>query len=278
MNRFSVTVLLQSVLALFLVNSHAAVDGTMGTPLGGIGAGGIRFSANKGNFFVAESSPCSMGDFRPLQHSGFMLFTKRGDVVESSLHIRTAAFEGHIDEDAIYPIYTANPMGANGVSVNLLAFSPVCFDSIDLMCLPYGFFEITLTNTEETEVEAAVAFQMSASTVPAIASGKGMTTSDEVERAIYAASSASAAVVSAGNDSGFFETGQFNDTPGDTIAAVAVKLSLPSNGIETVRFVYSWHNTTAPERYYYTNLVANAGEASDIGLAQFVRLRDMPSR
>ncbi|MBN1575652.1 MAG: hypothetical protein JW913_03820 [Chitinispirillaceae bacterium] len=274
MNRSVIAVIFQSALALFFMNSHGAVDGTMGTPLGGIGAGGIRFSGNKGNFYVADASPCSMGDFRLLKNSGFMLFTNRNGVVQTSSHIRTAQKNGHIDDDAIYPIYTANPMGINNVKVKLLAFTPVSFDSIDLMCLPYGFFEITLSNTEETEVEAAFAFQMSASTVPIVVPGKGLRTSDTVERSIYAASGASAAVVSVGNDSGFFKTGQFNDTLNDTIAAVAVKLSLPANGAQTIRFVYSWYNKTAPERYYYSNLVNNAGEAADIGVAQFTRLRD----
>lgn len=274
MNRSCAAAVLLIVLILFMVQSYGAVDGTMGTPLGGVGAGGIRYSANKGNFYVAETSPCSMGDFRLLKNSGFMLFTNRNGTIETSSHLRTASINGHIDDDAIYPLYTANPMGINNVKVKLLAFSPVCFDSTNLMTLPYAFFEFTLTNTAATEVEAAVAFQMPAPTLPTVKPGKGLYTTDTIEHALYAASSAAAAVVSAGNDSGFFKTGQFNDTPDDQVVAVSVKLLLPANGTQTIRFVYAWYNKSDSARYYYSNLVQNAGEAADIGLAQFGRLRD----
>jgi hypothetical protein len=246
----------------------------MGTPLGGIGSGGIRFCGSKGNFYAADSSPCSMGDFRLLKNAGFMLFTNRNGAVQTSQYLRTPLKNGRPDDDAHFPIYTANLMGLNDVSVKLLAFSPMSFDSVDLMCLPYGFFEITLTNTAQTEVEAAIAFQISASSIPILESGKGIRTSDTVERAIYAASTAPAAIVSAGNDSGFLKTGRFNDTLIDTLVAVAVKLSLPANGAQTVRFVCSWYNKVAPDRYYYHNLVKNAGEAADIGQTQFIRFRD----
>ena len=274
MKLFVVAAIFQSVLALFSANVYGAVDGTMGTPLGGIGSGSVRFSGNKGNFFVARAAPCSMGDFQSLKNSGFMLFTDRNGAVQTSSHLRTAAINGHIDDDAIYPLYTTNLLGVNGVKVKLLAFSPLCFDSLDLMCLPCGLFEITVTNTEGTDVETAVAFQTSASSVPTVEPGKGLRTGDAIEQAIYAASPEQEAVVSVGNDSGFYQTGQFNNTPDDSVAAVAVKLSIPANGVRTIRFVYSWYNKKDPDRYYYTNLVNNAGEAAEIGLTQFTRLRD----
>jgi uncharacterized protein (DUF608 family) len=267
-------IIVEFILFVLTLNIHGGVDGTMGTPLGGIGTGGIRFSAYKGIFHATESAPCSMDGFKLLNNAGFMLYTSRDGVQKTSAHLKSYLKDGHLDDDAMYPLHNVNFSGVNSVDVKLLAFTPICFDSINLMCLPYAFFEITLTNTAQTDVEAAVGLQIPGTNIPVPVPEKGIQSNGSIERAIYASSSAPGAIISTGNDSGFFTTGQFNNTPVDSMASVAVKLTVPANSSKSVQFVYSWYNTTDTNRYFYTNLAKSAGEVADIGLSYFNRLRD----
>jgi hypothetical protein len=188
----------------------------------------------------------------------------------------------------------------NNVSVSLMAFSPICFDSVPLMCLPYSFFEFRITNTGTSSVDAAIAFQIPTGSVPTFVSGKGIqsSASDALNRAVYASSSNSSAVISAGSDNGFTTSGVCSNTPSGTLNKVAVKVTLAAQATDTIRFVYAWYNgssnsysvddpwaswvlgynitytgTIGPDRLYYTNLVSGAGDVADIGLAQFARLR-----
>ncbi|MCX7727672.1 MAG: GH116 family glycosyl hydrolase, partial [Chitinispirillaceae bacterium] len=233
------------------------------------------YCGSKGIFYIAEYSPCSRGDFRPLKNSGFMLFTKREGTVKTLSHLRTPALDGRIDDDAIYPIYTANLMGTNSVSVKLLGFSPIEFDSIDFMCLPYAFFEITIKNNASTEVEVACALKIPALNTIAKEEKGFQISSDTVERAVFASSSTSDAIVSVGSysDSSFFKNGKFSDTLfSDSIIAIAVKVSLGGREEKKLHFVYSWYNKLEPERYYYTNIIKEAKDAATIGLTQFDRL------
>jgi hypothetical protein len=274
MKRLRYFIIVEFILLVLTISINGAVDGTMGTPLGGIGTGAIRFSAYKGIFHGTKSAPCAMENFKLLNNAGFVLYTKRDTVQKVSAPLKTYSKDGHLQDDAIYPLHNVTFSGVNNVEVKLCAFSPICFDSINLMCLPYAFFEISLNNTAQTDVEAAVGLQIPGSNIPVLVSGKGVQSNDSLGFAIFAASSAPGAVVSAGSDSGFYTSGQFNNTPADTLASVAVKVTVPANGTQTVRFVYSWYNMKDTSRYFYTNLVKDAGEAADIGLTQFNRLRD----
>ena len=160
------------IIALFTtvfaaVQTFAAVDGTMGTPLGGMGSGAARFCAYQGTFYTCETTPLCMINFIQLPSACFQLYTNRGGTVQTSQLLKAVQTNGRADDDAIYPIHTANLGVTNNVSVTLTAFSPICFDSVDLMCYPYAFFEIKLTNTAATAVDAAVALQISTLANPA---------------------------------------------------------------------------------------------------------------
>jgi hypothetical protein len=113
-------------------------------------------------FFLSESSTAAdgtMGDFRVLPHSYFRLHTNCGSVIRTSEQLKIVITNNRTDDDAAYPIYTANLDSFNDVSAALLAFSSICFDSINLMCLPYGFFEITFSKAA-TPVDIAIAMQL----------------------------------------------------------------------------------------------------------------------
>jgi len=295
MNRNLRIALFTAIAVCFYGQSFAAVDGTMGTPLGGVGAGAVKFCAHSGAFYSVETTPCAMKDFQILAGANFQLYTKRA-VAQVKSPLTAVVTDGRAADDAIYPIDTAFMGVTDNVAVSLLAFSPMCFDSVNLMCLPYAFFEFKVTNTGTSSVDAAIAFQIPTGSVPVWIAGKGMqsTAANALNRAVYAASSSAGAVISAGSDSdGFAATGQCNNAPSGNLNKVAVKVSLAASASGTIRFVYAWYNgfpntyqstdpftgittpcTIGPDRLYYTNLVSLAGSVADIGLAVFDLLRD----
>jgi len=283
MARFLILASALLCLAFLAGNALSAVDGTMGTPLGGMGSGAVRFCAYQGTFYTCETTPLCMNNFAQLSSACFQLYTNRGGTVQTSQLLKAVQTNGRSDDDAIYPVQFANFGVTNNVSVTLTGFSPVCFDSVDLMCYPYAFFEVKLTNIATTAVEAAVALQISTTTNPAWVSGKGIRSQGGLERALYASSGTVGALVSAGSDNGFFTAGQCNNTISMAINRVAVKVSLASQATSTVRFIFAWYNGTTttkdgnsigPDRLYYTNIFNNAGSFADVGLAQFDRLRN----
>jgi hypothetical protein len=282
MNRLHFITFALLAIVFFTGSSFSAVDGTMGTPLGGIGTGSIRFCAYQGTFYTCETTPLAMMNFSQLPSACFQLYTNRGGTIQTSQLLKAVQTNGRADDDAIYPIHTANFGVTNNVSVTLTAFSPICFDSVDLMCYPYAFFEIKMTNSAATTVDAAIAMQISTAANPAWVSGKGIKSTGGLERALYASSGIAGAIVSTGSDNGFFTAGQCNNTISTTVNKVAVKVTLAAQATGTIRFVYAWYNGTtmtkdgvsiAPDRLYYTNIFNNAGSFADVGLAQFDRLR-----
>jgi hypothetical protein len=293
MKQYGIFGFLMVAVAFFYGQSFAAVDGTTGTPLGGVGTGAVKFCAHSGAFYSVETTPCAMKNFQTLSGACFQLYTNRG-TAQVKTPLTAMMTNGRAADDAIFPIDTVNMGVIDNVSVSLLAFSPICSDSVDLMCLPYAFFEFKLTNTGSSKVDAAVAFQIPTGSVPVWVAGKGIqsTGANALNRAVYATSNADGAVISAGSDNGFSTTGQCNNTPSGNQNKVAVKISLAAQASGTIRFVYAWYNGTSstysvndpwnntpvtytigPDRLYYTNLVSDAGSAAGIGLTQFEKLR-----
>jgi hypothetical protein len=283
MNRNFNFVFFAVIVAFFYVQTFAVVDGTTGTPLGGVGSGSVKFCAHSGAFYSVETTPCALKDFQILTGANFQLYTNRG-TAQVKTPLTAVVTNGKAADDAIYPIDTAYMGNIDNVTVSLLAFSPISFDSIPLMCLPYAFFEFKVTNTASTAVDAAVAFQIPTGSVPVFVAGKGIqsTGANALNRAVYASSTAAGAIISAGADNGFSTAGQCNNTPSGNLNKVSVKVSLAAQASATIRFVYAWYNgatitssgyNIGPDRLYYTNLVTDAGSVADIGLAQFDRLR-----
>lgn len=279
---------------LFAEQSFAAVDGTTGTPLGGVGTGCIKFCANNGTFQTVEITPPAMKDFQLLSNANFQLYTNRGGSIQTQSPLTAVVTNGRASDDALFPIDTAYMGVTNNIIVSLTAFSPICFDSVNLMSLPYAFFEFTLTNTAATAVDAAVAFQIPTGSVPVWVAGKGIQSTDAnaLNRAVYATSSTAGAVISAGSDNGFLTTGQCNNVPSGTTNKVVVKVNLAAQTTGTIKFVYAWYNgatltypgnnpwtgaaltySIGPDRLNYTNLSTDAGSVADVGLTQFDRLR-----
>src|SRR4051812_7099368 len=58
-----------------LSEGFGTINGTTGTPLGGFGAGGVKFNANDGSFAAMIRPPADAYDFVPVRGAKFQLFT-----------------------------------------------------------------------------------------------------------------------------------------------------------------------------------------------------------
>jgi len=205
----------------------------------------------------------------------FQFFSQRGTTVSTSTRLKSVLNAGRYDDDAFFPTQTANFGTINGVTLNLLAFSPIHPTNLDKMAFPYAFFEITLANPQSTSVDVACALQIDTASVPLGVAGKGIRSSGGVEYAAYGNSSDASAIITYGSDAGFLSNGQCNNTPSGTLNKVAVKVTLAANQTKTIRFVLAWYNgsDTLPDHYYYANTATNAGAFADLGLGDFDLLK-----
>jgi len=260
-----------------------AVDGTTGAPLGGIGAGAVKFCSHNGTFAGTWRTPCALDDFSALANTQFQLFSQSGSATPvTNTKLSAVITTGRADDDAVYPMQTANFGVINGISVKLTAFTPWDFAHINLMCYPFAFFQMTVTNTTSAAMSVAVALQASLTNSTTFVSGKGIKNDDGVfKRAVYVASDDPSAVISAGSDNGFLTSGQCNNTVAGTAAnRVAAKVNLAAGQSTLIKFVYAWYNNVTGDEgikdgmFYYLNHFTDAGAVADTGLTHFDQLRD----
>jgi uncharacterized protein (DUF608 family) len=145
--------------AVFAQPPSWAVDGTTGAPLGGGGCGAIKFKASDGTFSSTFNTPCALGNFKTLLGTQFQAYTNRASAIVTNQKLSSVITSGRSDDDAAYPIHTANFGTINNVSLSLTAVSPVNFSDADQMTRPYVFYQITATNTAATPVDLAIAMQ-----------------------------------------------------------------------------------------------------------------------
>jgi uncharacterized protein (DUF608 family) len=246
------------------------VDGTTGAPLGGGGCGGVKFKASDGTFTGTFGSPCALGNFQTLNGTQFQVYTNRASAIVTNQKLSAVITNGRSDDDAAYPVHTANFGTVNNVALSLTAVSPVNFANVGQMVWPYAFYQITVTNTAATPVDVAVALQASTTVQPMLVAGIGFKdASTTIQHAVYAAGDDPAAIVSVGSDNGFLTSGQCNNTITGSTNRVAVKVTMAANQTRKIKFVYSWYNGSVVDRFYYLNTFSNAGAVADSGLAHF---------
>jgi uncharacterized protein (DUF608 family) len=263
----------QSVLKTRERNSK--VDGTTGTPLGGIGTGGVKYCAWTGmlNAFT-DMTPAGMQRYNKHVTLGanacFQFFSNRGGTIITSDPLKIQQVNRHYDDDAIFPIHKANYSMINNVLVSMIGFCP--WDPVDfgIMCLPYAFYEFTLSNDQKTPVDVAVALRIKFEANPIFIKGKGLADdAGQHMKAVFTKSSDSNPVITAGSDDGFISNGQCNNVIIDTINKVAVKVKLGPKETKTIKFVLAWYKVNSNGKYYYENLYANASNVADAGLIHF---------
>jgi len=256
-------------------SEHFRVDGTTGTPLGGVGTGAVKYCAWTGilNAFT-DMTPAGMQRYNKHvtlgENACFQFYSNRSGKIVTRDPIKVPQVNGHYDDDAIFPIHQANYGIINDVSVSLTGFCPWDPENFSSMCRPYVFYEITLTNTQNTPVDVAVALMIKFEANPVLIKAKGLTDDSGIhKKAIFAKSSYTNPVITAGSDAGFFKTGRCNNVIMDTISKVAVKVLLGAKKTETIKFVLAWYKVNSYGKYYYENLHTNASSVADTGLIHF---------
>jgi len=252
--------------------SNEPVNGTMGAPLGGIGAGAVKFCSHNGNFYKCFNQPVIEDDFPVQTNTQLQFYSKRGASVVTKAKLSAVSVNGRYDDDAVFPVQTANFGSMNGCDVRLTAFAPFDLVNSDRMTYPFAFYEIEVTNTQTTAVEAACGLQLSYGTQVADA-GKGIRSTDAVAVAVYAKGSDAAATTSMGGDNGFFTGGTCNNTVNGGTNRVAVKFVLAPNEKKTAKFVYAWYNGSDAAFYNYSNTFAGVAAVADFGLTHFDEYR-----
>lgn len=255
------------------VAGQSQVNGTTGTPLGGFGAGAVKFNANNGSFAVMTQPPADAYDFKAVNKARFQFFSERGGSVKTVDILKAKVVNGRPDDDAIWPLHMVNFGCINDIQISLKGFSPLDNRNYDNMSLPYAFYEITLRNTAKTDVAASFAFQWDTGgdSFSYIAE-KGISSKSWT---IFAKSNDPKALITVGDghDQGFFKYGMCNNSISSSQGKVAVKVKLAANEKKTVRFVLGWYDYTDSEIAYYKNLCKNSAAVADQGLSQFDNLK-----
>lgn len=266
-----ISIIFLSVLSL-QAQTHQTVDGTTGTPLGGIGAGAVKFNAAKGTFAIMTRPPADAYDFKTVKNAGFQLFTKRDNRIENVDVLMSPEVKGKIQDDAIWPLHMVDFGKTNGVKVDMCAFSP--FDNVHYnnMVLPYSFYEITVSNSEKSDVEVAIALQWNTESDNfCVINGKGIASKS---RAIYAATNEKSIVTTGNqNDKLFLANGQCSINVTEPVAKVAVKVILKPHETRKIRYVIAWYEFSDPDLAYYFNLFKTPGEIAAYGLKNFIQLQ-----
>lgn len=272
-SRIHVQTLLAAILSLSVLSIHvsplyAKVDGTTGTPLGGLGTGAVKFCASNGTFFFTDQTPTRYGDYQSLVGARFQLFTRRDGIIDTVGWLKAARdSSGRIEDDAIFPVHQVVFDAVNEISINLNAFAPFLPANIDAMATPCAFYEFSFVNSGSSEAEVSIAFQMSTGQNPAIIAGKGL--ADQVsqhQKCVFVYDTSDATVVSVSAGSAFYQTGICENSVSGNTNRTAAYFKIPAGGTHTVTFVFGWYNASDPSRYYYTSLYNNVVEMTNAGI------------
>lgn len=258
-----------------LKNWSFPVDGTTGTPLGGVGTGAVKYCAWTGilNAFT-DMTPAGMQRYNkhvPLgEDARFQFYSNREGIKVMKDTLKVPQINGHYDDDAVFPVHQVNYGSINHVGVSMTGFCPWDPANFEKMCLPYVFYEFTLSNELNTPVDVAVALTISYEKSPVFVEGKGLADhSGPHMKAVYAKSSGSEGVITVGNDAGFFNTGQCSNEIISPANKVAVKVSLGAKESRAVKFVLSWYKVNDFGKYYYENFYQDAGSVAEAGMDYF---------
>lgn len=277
------------------------IDGTTGTPLGGFGAGAVKFNAMKGSFAVITKAPADQHDYYHYKNSRFQFYSNVDDNIKSIDTLTALCVNGRYDDDAIWPIHNVNFGNINGIQVDMTAFSPLDTKDHELMCLPYTFYEITVENQNSINADVAFAFLWDITSEDITNYNNNGISSDKW--AVYATSDDFNALLTAGFDKDFLFSGEcnnrkigtfnrnsvnmdaynnapvkmdaLNNVPINTDASykVAIKLNLAPHEKRTIKFVLAWYDNTDPDGAFYLSQYNNVAEIASLGLNNFDRLK-----
>jgi putative cell wall-binding protein len=248
------------------------VDGTTGTPLGGFGAGGVKFDAKTGTFAAITQAPADQNDYVKAGTSRFQLVTDRGGEIAASDTMTAVVSNGRTSDDAIWPEHLVDFAPVGGIETSMTAFAPMDGATPDNMSMPYAFYSMTVTNTGTTAADAAIALNWDQARAknPKSVEGRGFTSDGW---AVYATTADEDAVVTSGNDAGFLTSGVSDDKPTGTSNRTSVKVGLAPAQSTTVNFVLAWYDTTDPDGSYYLSKYDGVTPIAELGVANFDALK-----
>jgi uncharacterized protein (DUF608 family) len=265
MKKLLTAMLSLSLLSILVLPLYAKVDGTTGTPLGGLGTGAVKFCASNGTFFFNDQTPTRYGDYQLLAGARFQLFTRRNSVIDTIGWLKAARdVSGRIMDDAIFPMHQVIFDAVNDVKISLNAFAPILPENTDAMATPCAFYEFSCVNSGSSEVEVSIAFQITTSQNPAIISGKGL--ADQVsqhQKCVFVYDSSGTVTVSVGGGNAFYQSGICENSISGRTNRTAAYFKIPASGTKTVTFIFGWYNNSNPSRYYYTDLYKNVVDVAD---------------
>ncbi|WP_162551306.1 carbohydrate-binding protein [Paenibacillus tepidiphilus] len=251
------------------------VDGTTGAPLGGFGAGAVKFCAHQGTFSCVTQPPADQNDYTAMGATKLQLFTERQGRIQAVETLKARFADGRYEDDAIWPVHSVHFDNVNDIEVRLTAFAPfVPFgsDELSLMSMPYAFYELTLQNLAETAVTAACAFQLDiASGSAACIPGSGLTSD---RWSVIARSGDPEAVITSGGGDDFFRSGLCEEPAAGTVNKAAVKITLQGHATQTIRFVLAWYDNTDPERAYCLGCYPDSASIARLGMTHFDSLKE----
>ncbi len=289
MKKFIQIIFFKSLLLSLVLNCNAQqqsyssqllqVDGTTGTPLGGIGTGAVKYCAWTGiiNAFT-DMTPAGMQKYNKHVNLGknasFQFYSNRDGKIITKDPLKVPQVNGHYQDDAIFPIHKANYGEINHVKVSLVGFCPWDLKDFQSMCLPYAFYEFTLTNSQNSAVDVAVAMTVKYESNPLYVVGKGLLDKSGIhQKAVYVRSSSPAPEISYGKLAGFFENGQCKNSITDTLSSVALKIRLKANETRVIKFVLAWYKKNSLGKYFYENTHSDVETVADAGLLKFDRFK-----
>ena len=269
--------LLVATLLLTSVNVGMAfepVDGTTGIPMGGVGAGAVKFCPHLGTFAATAMTPVANVNFSPMKDTCFQFYSRRGSIQVSRDALTSVSVNGRFDDDAFFPVETANFGTVNDVSVHLTAFSPIDLSSLEKMTDPCAYFDLELINKADTDVFVACALQMGTASTPTAIPNEGFTTRGGVEYAVVGASSDPAATISYGHDAGFTAEGRCDNQLSGNTNRLVIGITLKKGEKKDIKFVLAWFNGVPGKPYYenrfhYLNNGTSAGEFAQHALPRF---------
>ena len=271
-NAFSINVFDQDRKKFFSFDEKI-INGTTGTPLGGFGCGGVKFNAHAGTFAVMTAPPADAYDFTAKKGACFQLYTERNGKTETREKLTASKTNGRPNDDAIWPLHFVDFGSINGIGISLTGVSPLDNQNYENMHLPYALYEISLTNTGETDATASFAFQWNDGKTPFISLPQKGFYNDEW--CILAQSNNRKAQISIGDDSDshFFSDGEcsLSDTQSPT-RKIAVKTTLKAHETQKIHLVLAWYNRTDPEIAFYKNQYQNPKEIAEHGMKVFLSL------
>lgn len=136
--------------------------------MGGFGCGGVKFNAHAGTFAVMTAPPADAYDFTAKKGACFQLYTERNGKTETREKLTASKTNGRPNDDAIWPLHFVDFGSINGIGISLTGVSPLDNQNYENMHLPYALYEISLTNTGETDATASFAFQWNDGKTPFI--------------------------------------------------------------------------------------------------------------